>query len=69
LDDKFAAFARSELDRGEKQKVIAAGHPEISIDRRCKLLGVPHASYYRGPASGLRQGDLELMRRIDELYL
>jgi hypothetical protein len=26
-------------------------------------------SYYRGPASGLRSGDLELMRRIDELYM
>jgi putative transposase len=48
--------------------VIAAGHPEVSVERRCQLLGVPRASYYRGPASGLRQGDLELMRRIDELY-
>jgi putative transposase len=49
--------------------VIATGHPEVSVERRCQLLGVPRASYYRGPASGLRQGDLELMRRIDELYL
>jgi putative transposase len=49
--------------------VIAAGHPEVSVERRCRLLAVPRASYYRGPASGLRQGDLELMRRIDELYM
>ena len=49
--------------------MIATGHPEVSVDRRCELLDVPRASYYRGPASGLRQGDLELMRRIDELYL
>ena len=49
--------------------MIAAGHPEVSVDRRCELLDVPRASYYRGPASGLRQGDLELMRRIDKLYL
>ena len=49
--------------------MIAAGHPEVSVERRCELLGVPRASYYRGPASGLRSGDLELMRRIDELYL
>ena len=49
--------------------MIAAGHPEVSVERRCELLGVARASYYRGPASGLRQGDLELMRRIDELYL
>jgi putative transposase len=49
--------------------VIATGHPEVSVERRCQLLGVPRASYYRGPASRLRDGDLELMRRIDELYL
>lgn len=49
--------------------MIAAGHPEVSVERRCDLLGVPRASYYRGQASGLRSGDLELMRRIDELYL
>jgi len=49
--------------------VIAAGHPEVSVERRCELLNVPRASYYRGPASGLRFGDLELMRRIDELYM
>ena len=49
--------------------MIKTGHPEVSVERRCQLLGLPRASYYRGPASGLRHGDLELMRRIDELYL
>jgi putative transposase len=49
--------------------VIAAGHPHVSVERRCELLKVPRASYYRGLPSGLRQGDLELMRRIDVLYL
>ena len=45
------------------------GHPEVSVVRRCQLFGLPRASYYRGPASSLRSGDLELMRRIDEFYL
>jgi putative transposase len=49
--------------------MIATGHPEVSVERRCQLLGLPRASYYRGPAKGLRSGDLELMRRMDELYL
>jgi Transposase and inactivated derivatives len=49
--------------------VITAGHPEVSVERRCQLLDVPRASYYRGPAKKLRMGDLELMRRIDEVYL
>jgi len=45
------------------------GYPEVSIEKRCQLLGVPRANYYRGLALGLRKGDLELMRKIDELYL
>ena len=49
--------------------MIAAGHPEVSIERRCKLLGLPRSSYYRGPASGLRSGDLEMMQKIDKLYM
>lgn len=49
--------------------MIATGHPEVSVERRCKLVGLPKSSYYRGPANHLRSGDLELMRRIDELYL
>jgi putative transposase len=49
--------------------VIATGHPEVSIERRCKLLGLPRSSYYRGPAPGLRSGDLEMMRKIDKLYM
>lgn len=49
--------------------MITTGHPEVSVERRCKLLGVPRSSYYRGPASGLRSGDLELMLKIDKLYM
>lgn len=32
-------------------------------------MDVPRASYYRGPASGLRAGNLELMKEIDKLYM
>lgn len=49
--------------------MIATGHPEVSVERRCQLLGLPRASYYRGLASGLRAGDLELMKEIDKLYM
>jgi putative transposase len=49
--------------------VIATGHPEVSVERRCQLLNLPRSSYYRGPASGLRSGDLEMMQRIDKLYM
>ena len=49
--------------------MIATGHPEVSIERRCKLLALPRSSYYRGPASGLRSGDLDMMQQIDKLYM
>lgn len=49
--------------------MIANGHPDVCVERRCQLLGVPRSSYYRGLPSGLRQGDHELMRRIDEIYM
>jgi len=48
--------------------MIDAGHPSVSIERRCELLGLPRSTYYRPLATGLRDGDLELMRRIDEFY-
>ena len=49
--------------------MIATGHPEVSVERRCQLLDLPRSSYYRGPASGLRSGDLEMMQLIDKLYM
>ena len=49
--------------------MISEGHPEVSVERRCQLLGLPRSTYYRKPTSGLRKGDLELMRRIDAIYL
>jgi putative transposase len=49
--------------------VIKAGHPDVSVARCCQLLGVPRPSYYRGPATRMRIGDQELMRRIDRLYM
>ncbi len=49
--------------------MISLGHPEVSVERRCELLGVPRATYYRGLPSGLREGDRELMLQIDKLYL
>jgi len=49
--------------------VITMADSEISVEKRCQLLGLPRASFYRGLALGLRAGDLELMDRIDKLYL
>ena len=43
-------------------------HPRISVTRQCQLLGLPRSSYYHQAKAPDAQ-TLELMRRIDELYL
>ncbi len=40
----------------------------LSLSRQCELLAVGRASLYREPA-GESAANLELMRRIDELYM
>ena len=43
-------------------------HRSLSIRRQCELLGLPRSSYYYAPATESEE-NLDLMRRIDELYL
>ncbi len=48
--------------------MIELGHPQLSIQRQCALLGLPRSSFYYEPAAE-SAFNLELMRRIDEQYL
>jgi putative transposase len=48
--------------------MIEPEHPRISTARQCRLLGLPRSSYYHRPKPA-PAGDLQLMRRIDEIYL
>ncbi len=41
---------------------------KLSISRQCKKLNVNRSSYYYRPKP-IKQEDLDLMRKIDELYL
>jgi putative transposase len=41
---------------------------KLSISRQCEILNVNRSSYYYHPKP-VKQGDLDLMRKIDELYL
>jgi putative transposase len=47
--------------------MIETDHPRISTARQCRLLGLPRSTYYhrRRP---MPPDDLELMRKIDEIY-
>lgn len=42
-------------------------HPKISVRRQCALLGLNRSGLYYAPKE-LREGDLEVMRRIDVQY-
>ena len=43
-------------------------HPDLSLSRQCRLLSISRSSLYRAP-QGESAENLELMRRIDELFL
>ncbi len=46
---------------------VDTGHPKLSIRRQCRLLHLHRSSYYHQP-QGEPPQNLELMRRIDELF-
>ena len=49
--------------------MIEPKHPKISIARQCELIGLSRSSYYREEQTGKEsQENLELMKRIDEIY-
>ncbi len=53
----------------EKRACIDPKHESLSISRQCKLIDLPHSSYYRQSVSNLESGkNLALMRLIDEEY-
>jgi putative transposase len=48
--------------------MIEPSNQQLSISRQCKILDVSRSSYYYQPKP-IKQEDLDLMRKIDELYL
>jgi len=48
--------------------MIEPKNRKLSISRQCEILNVNRSSYYYHPEP-VKQGDLDLMRKIDELYL
>jgi putative transposase len=48
--------------------MIEHKNQQLSISRQCKILDISRSSYYYRPKP-IKQEDLDLMRKIDELYL
>ncbi len=55
-------------DAHELLKLVDQDHPELSISRQCVLLGLPRSTLYYRPVP-VRQSMLQIMARIDPLYL
>ena len=53
---------------GERKAMITCNHPDLSLSRQCEVLAISRSSYYYTP-KGESGENLELMRRIDELFL
>jgi putative transposase len=56
------------MSRGDRKAMISRDHSDLSLSRQCGLLSISRSSFYyvlRGESSET----LDLMRRIDELFL
>jgi len=52
----------------EEKRQCIAPHPHLTLSPQCELLGLPRSTFYH-QAAGESKDNLELMRRLDELYL
>lgn len=59
LQPPLAIFSEGEVE---------TGHPQLSLSRQCRLVGISIGSLYYQP-EGESELNLDLMRQIDEQYL
>jgi putative transposase len=52
----------------DKRICIEVGHPTLTIERQCQLVGIGRASFYRQPCRESPE-NLRVMRWLDEQYL
>ncbi len=55
-------------DAHELRNLVEYDHPQFSISRKCALLGLLRSTLYYRPTS-VRESTLQIMARIDTLYL
>jgi len=56
------------MSRGERKTMITRDAPELSLSHQCRLLSIGRSSFYY-VSKGESSENLELLRRIDELFL
>ena len=68
LMSKVSCQRAQVVSREKRRSMIRRDHPELSLSRQCRSLSVSRSSLYHTP-QGESAENLELMRRIDELFL
>ncbi len=48
--------------------MIDSEHPDLSVSRQCRLLGVPRSTFYHAP-DPVSDEELEIMQLIDRCHL
>jgi putative transposase len=51
----------------ERRKLIEKNHPELSVERQCRLLSIHRSGLYYQPCKA-STNDLEIMRVMDKMY-
>jgi putative transposase len=55
------------MSASDRRALVDRGHGRLSIRRQCALLGLARSGVYR-PARPADEGELAVLRRLDELY-
>ncbi|WP_231716910.1 IS3 family transposase [Desulfosarcina ovata] len=68
VENDFLSRKLKQMTSKQRKAIIDPTDQTLSICRQCEILKVSRSSYYYRPKP-VKQEDLDLMRKIDELYL
>lgn len=68
VENDFFSTQAQQLSKKARKAMIEPSNQQLNISQQCETLGVSRSSYYYQPKP-ISQEDLDLMRKIDELYL
>ena len=67
IERDWAVGKLRSLDLSNKRRLVDSKLESLSLTRQCHLLGLNRSSFYYRP-KGISKYDLNLIRRIDEIY-
>jgi len=68
IERDWAVGKLKSLDLLNKKSLIEFKHKEISVMRQCELIELNRSSLYYKPIPIMKEEDIKIMKRIDEIY-